>query len=170
MLNELLKRLNMEARAIQKNIRTSPRKLRLVADVARKLTPLEALEMLPYSQKRAAVPLVKAIKSAVANAVSQGANPTDLSFKEIQIGEGPTLKRGRPVSRGMWHPILKRTSRIRIIVTDEARAQKINAKLKRDVSSKSDKQVKQKTKPVKMSKKTVANKSKSKNKNKKGDK
>jgi len=109
----------MEAKAVQKNIRTSPRKLRLVADVARKLTPTEAIEMLPYSQKRAAVALVKTIKSAVANAVSQGASPENLRFKEIQIGEGPTLKRGRAVSRGMWHPILKRTSRIRVIVFEE---------------------------------------------------
>lgn len=117
----------MEAKAIQKNIRTSPRKLRLVANVARKLSPSEAVEMLPYSQKRAAIPLVKTIKSAIANAVSQGANPVDLKFKEIQIGEGATLKRGRPVSRGMWHPIMKRTSHIRIIVTDESKTQKTNS-------------------------------------------
>jgi len=106
----------MEAITTQKYIRTSPRKLRLVAGMVRTLTPKQAIEMLPYAQKRAAEPLLKAIKTAVSNAQNKGAQMDELVFKEIQITEGPRLKRGRPVSRGMWHPVVKRTSHIRVIV------------------------------------------------------
>jgi len=137
----------MQAQAIQKSIRMSPRKLRLVADAARKLTPSEAIEMLPYLRKRAAVPLHKTIVSAVANAKQKGVNPDQLVFKEIQIGEGPTLKRGRPVSKGAWHPVMKRTSRIRIIVTDESKS-------KKSLNDQKNKQPEQKVKTKKVSKKT----------------
>jgi len=117
----------MEATAIQKNIRMSPRKVRLVADVVRLITPAEALKMLPSIRKRAATPLYKAIKSAVANAHVKGMDVNNLTFKEIQIMEGPTLKRGIPVSRGRWHRILKRSSHIKIVVTAPA-SQKLKSK------------------------------------------
>lgn len=106
----------METKAQQKFILMSPRKIRLVADMVRKLTPLEALKVLPFSNKKAAIPLAKVIKTAVANAKDKGASDTDLFFKEIQITEGPRLKRGRPVSRGQWHPVKKRMSHIRVVV------------------------------------------------------
>ncbi len=109
----------MEVIAKEKFIRTSPRKIRLVADVVREMTPVQALEMLPFLRKRAAKPLYKAIKSAVANAKVKGLVEKDLVFKEIEINEGPTLKRGRAVSRGQWHPILKRTSHIRVVLKGE---------------------------------------------------
>jgi len=80
------------------------------------LKPTEAIETLPHVGKRAAGPLAKAIKSAVANARQKGISDQDLEFKEIQIGEGPSLKRGRPVSKGRWHPYLRRTSHIRVIL------------------------------------------------------
>lgn len=80
------------------------------------LKPAEAVETLPHSGKRAAGPLVKTIKSAIANAKQKGINDQDLEFKEIQIGEGPTLKRGRPVARGRWHPYVRRMSHIRIVL------------------------------------------------------
>jgi len=106
----------MEAITTQKYVRTTPRKLRLVVGMIRSLTPKQAIEMLPYTQKRASEPLLKAIKTAVANAKNKGAQVDDLVFKEIQITEGPRLKRGRAVSRGMWHPVVKRTSHIRVVV------------------------------------------------------
>lgn len=106
----------MEAIAIQKHIRTSPRKLREVVYMIEGLSPAKAMEMLPYSNKRASKPLLKVIKSAVANAKERGMAESDLVFKEIQVNEGKTLKRGLPVSRGIWHPIMKRMSHVRIIV------------------------------------------------------
>lgn len=103
--------------ATQKYLLESPRKLRLVVAIAKKMKPVEAVEKLPFVQKRAAVDLAKVIKSAIANAKAQGASDTDLVFKEIQIGEGPRLKRGRAASRGMWHPLKKRMAHIRVVLT-----------------------------------------------------
>ncbi len=106
----------MEIVSTQKYILMSPRKLRLVANAVRKLSPNEAVTVLPFMEKRAAEPLEKAIKTALANAKVHGLNGDELVFKEIQIGEGPRLKRGRPVSRGRWHPYKKRMSHIRIVL------------------------------------------------------
>jgi len=53
----------------------------------------------------------------VANAKQKGISDTDLILKDIQINEGPMLKRGRPVSRGRWHPYNRRMSHIRVVLT-----------------------------------------------------
>ncbi|EKE13585.1 MAG: hypothetical protein ACD_13C00010G0071 [uncultured bacterium] len=105
-----------EFKAIQKYLLMSPRKVRLVVGVIKKMKPAEAVEKLPFVQKRAAGDLSKVIKSAIAAAKAQGVSDTDLVFKEIQIGEGPRLKRGKPVSRGMWHPFKRRMSHIRVVL------------------------------------------------------
>lgn len=107
----------MEIIATQKYFLMSPKKLRPVVNVIKKLKVSEAIDKLPFIQKRAAEPLVKLIKSAIANAKNKGVSEDDLVFKEIQVGEGPRLKRGMPVSRGMWHPITKRMSHIRVVLT-----------------------------------------------------
>ncbi len=100
-------------KAKQTNIRISPRKLRLVADSIRELTPLEALVYLRFLNKSAAQPLAKVIKSALANAkTNHGLDPKNLRFKTVMIGKGPTYKRWRAVSRGSAHSIFKRTSHI----------------------------------------------------------
>lgn len=106
----------MEIKAEQKYLLMSPRKVRVVVDMIKKLKPLGAIESLPLVGKRAAEPLRKVILSAIANAKAKGISETDLIFKEIQVGEGPRLKRGKPVSRGQWHPIKKRMSHIRVVL------------------------------------------------------
>jgi large subunit ribosomal protein L22 len=103
--------------ATQKYLLMSPRKIRLVVAVIKKMKPAEAIEKLPFVQKRAGTDLSKVIKSAMASAKNAGVSETDLIFKEIQIGEGPRLKRGRAASRGMWHPFKKRMAHIRVILT-----------------------------------------------------
>lgn len=103
--------------ATQKYLLESPRKIRLVVPLVKKMKPVEAVEKLPFIQKRAAGDLAKVIKSAIANAKAQGISDADLVFKEIQIGEGPRLKRGRAASRGMWHPFKKRMAHIRVVLT-----------------------------------------------------
>ncbi|KKQ95917.1 MAG: 50S ribosomal protein L22 [Candidatus Woesebacteria bacterium GW2011_GWB1_43_14] len=118
----------MKANSEQKYVRITPRKLRLVVDSIRKLTPEQAIEVLPLINKRAAEPLLKAVKSAVSNAKNKGIDSADLRFVEIQINEGPRIKRGRPVSRGRWHPVLKRMSHIKVIV--EAKKEKEKQKRK----------------------------------------
>lgn len=106
----------MEFKSEQKHLLLSPRKIRPVVDVIKKMTPVKALDVLPFVKKRASEFLFKVIKSAMANAVQKGADVNSLIFKEIQIGEGPRLKRGNPVSRGRWHPIKKRMSHIKVIL------------------------------------------------------
>lgn len=105
--------------ATQKYLIMSPRKIRLVVAVIKKMKPLEAVEKLPFVQRRASEAVAKVIKSALANAKNQGVNETDLVFKEIQIGEGPRLKRGRAASRGRWHPFKKRMSHIRVVLVSK---------------------------------------------------
>lgn len=107
----------MDIKAEQKYLLMSPKKVRVVVGMIKKLKPTQAIEVLPLVGKRAAEPLAKVIKSAIASARQKGISEKDLVFKEIQIGEGPRLKRGRPVSRGQWHPIKKRMSHIRVILT-----------------------------------------------------
>lgn len=122
----------MEFRAIQKFIRISPKKIRPVAAVAKKLKPLEAVEKLPFVAKKASLPLKKVIVQALASAKEKGISGENLKFKEIQITEGPRLKRGRPVSRGRWHPIKKRMSHIRVVLETKTTNEKLkvqNAKL-----------------------------------------
>jgi len=115
----------MEIIAYQKFVRTSPRKLRLVADAVRNLPPTQALTQLKFINKRAAVPLAKVFKQAVSNAVNNSnLKETDLKIKHLQIEEGPTLKRWRAVSRGRAHRILKRMSHIKIVLEAKEEAKK----------------------------------------------
>ena len=75
----------------------------------------DALDMLQFSNRRAAPMIAKVIKSALANAVQEGgANPENLVVTQATVNEGPTMKRWRPRARGMAYPILKRTSHINI--------------------------------------------------------
>lgn len=114
----------MEFKSEQKHILLSPRKVRPVADVIRKMSPKKAIEVLPFVKKRASEPLAKVIKAAAAAAAEKGIDLDNLKFKEIQIGEGPRLKRGRPVSRGRWHPIKKRMSHVRVVLESVEKAKK----------------------------------------------
>ncbi len=99
----------------QKYIRTPARKLRLLADSVRHLSPADALVNLKFMNKAAAIPLYKAIKAAVAGAKeNNGLTADKLMFKTLDIGEGPTYKRFRAVSRGQAHPVMKRTAHIRV--------------------------------------------------------
>ena len=119
----------MEVKAEAKYIRTSPRKVRLVVEMIKGLSPQRALDYLKFVNKRAAKPLSKLIQSAIANAKNNfGLKPEDLKFKEIQVGEGPTLKRWRAISRGRAHPIMKRASHIKVIL--ESKNQKSKTQIK----------------------------------------
>lgn len=108
----------MEITAIQKNIGHSPRKMRLVADVVRKLTPLQALQRLRFVQKAASPHLAKVIKTALANAKQQGLDGT-WKFRSLEVNEGWKMKRYRSAARGRVRPYVKQTSHIKIILTDE---------------------------------------------------
>lgn len=107
----------MEYITIQKNISSSPRKLRLVAGMVRKMDPYHALDILHFTRNSAAVPLAKAIKTVIANAGSKDL----LAFKSIEINEGLKMKRYRvgTAGRGRGRPYKKKTAHIKIILTDE---------------------------------------------------
>lgn len=107
----------MEYTAIQKNISTPPRKLRLVADMVRKMTPEAALGVLKFTNKQAALPLAKAIKTAIANAGKK----ENLQFVKLEINKGIDLKRFRAGSKGRTYPYKRKLSHIKIVLTDELR-------------------------------------------------
>lgn len=109
----------MEVVATQRYIRMSPRKLRLVVDMIRDLTPAEALSILPFVRKRAAGVVVKGIKNAIEQAKHKGFSEDSLRFKEIQVSDGPRLKRYRPVARGRVHTVFKRMSHLRIVLDSD---------------------------------------------------
>jgi large subunit ribosomal protein L22 len=116
-----------EVKAFARYIHVSPRKLRLVADLVRQ-TPVDvALEQLRFSSKNAALPLTKAINSAIANAIHNfDWNRDDLFIKALTIDGGPVFKRYAPRAQGRAFVERKRTSHIS--VTLERRTKPINKK------------------------------------------
>ena len=109
----------MEAYAIAKGVRIAPRKARLVIDLIRGKNVAEADKILKNINKEAARLSRKVLVSAVANAENNlGLNKADLVVKEAIVNEGQTMKRMRFGSRGHVDPIKKRTSHIKIVVSD----------------------------------------------------
>lgn len=107
----------MEIQAILKTSRISTRKARLIADVIRGKKALDAMSTLALVHKRAAIPVGKTLKSAIANATNNAKmNAEDLIISTIEVGEGSALKRFHPSTRGRIHPYKKRTSHIRIVL------------------------------------------------------
>ena len=102
-------------KAIANNIRISPKKLAVVAEVVRGMKAEDALKFLKFAPKKGADLLYKVVHSAVSNAQhNDNQNPSDLYLASLVVTKGIVYKRGRPVSRGRMHPILKRTSNIRL--------------------------------------------------------
>jgi large subunit ribosomal protein L22 len=109
----------MQAKAIARNIRMSPYKVRRVIDVVRGKPVDEALAILKYMPQRASVEVARAIKSAAANAEHNfDMEPADLVVKTIFADEGPRFKRYQPRARGRVDMIQKRTTHITVIVDD----------------------------------------------------
>lgn len=111
-------------KAIAKNIKISPRKMRLVVDAVKKLQVDQALIKLSITAKRAGIPIKKVIESAIANAVNNfKAERTKLAVREITITEGITYKRFHFAARGRTRPYKKRTSHITVILEDKVTKQ-----------------------------------------------
>ncbi|HEY4870735.1 MAG TPA: 50S ribosomal protein L22 [Candidatus Dormibacteraeota bacterium] len=109
----------MEVQAKAKWVRTSPRKVRLVAQTLRNLPVSEALVACSFMPKSAARDVAKVIRSAQANAENNfNLVRDDLVIKEIRVEPGPMLKRGQPRAMGRLFSIFKRTSHITAIVED----------------------------------------------------
>ena len=111
----------MEVRAITKDTGVPPRKARLLVNMVRGKKVDEALSMLQFTPSPSAKILAKTIKSAAANAESAyQMMPSELKIVEIFADEARTLKRFRPRSRGRVSPVLKRSSHITVVVSEEA--------------------------------------------------
>lgn len=101
------------------NSRISPQKMRLVADQIRGLAVERALDVLTFSNKKAATVIKKVLESAIANAEhNDGADIDDLKISEILVDAGPTMKRLRPRARGRADRIIKRTSHLKVTVSE----------------------------------------------------
>ncbi|HPM41170.1 MAG TPA: 50S ribosomal protein L22 [bacterium] len=109
----------MPAKARLKMIRMTPRKVRVVANQVRGKAAQEAVDYLTFCKRSAARPLLKLIKSAIANAdVKGGMDVDNLFVKELLVDSGPTMKRWMPRARGMATPVLKRTSKISVTLDE----------------------------------------------------
>lgn len=109
-----------EAVAITKNIRITPRKMRLVIDLVRNKPLEEAYNILLNTNKSASEVVLKTIKSAEANAVNNfHMNPSDLIVSKIFAGDGPRLKRFLPRAKGSASGIIKRTSMLTVVVSQK---------------------------------------------------
>lgn len=107
--------------AIAKNVRMSPLKVRIVLDLIRGKNVDEAMAILQFSPKDAAVVVGKVLKSAAANAENnQELNRDNLFVSECYVGAGPIIKRYQPHAQGRAFSIMKRTSHITVIVKERA--------------------------------------------------
>lgn len=109
----------MSTSATLKYARTSPQKIRLVADQIRGLSVDRALNVLTFSNKKAAAIIKKLLESAIANAEhNDGADIDELKVSSVYVNQGPTLKRLRPRARGRADRIIKRMSHVTVTVTE----------------------------------------------------
>lgn len=110
----------MEAKAIARYVRVSPRKARLVANEVRGYDYYEAVDILKFLNKRIAKDILTLLNSAAANAGNIDANVSfdDLYIKKIYVDEGPIMKRFRPRARGRAARIRKKLSHITIVLSD----------------------------------------------------
>jgi|SRR5665647_1287373 large subunit ribosomal protein L22 len=109
----------MEARAIARYLRVSPLKARQVADLVRGKDVKEALGILRYTNKKSSPLISKVVKSAIANAEhNYDMDSDELYIWEIQINEGPTLKRMKPRAYGRADVRRHRTSHISVVLRE----------------------------------------------------
>ena len=111
----------MEVKAKLKHSRSTPRKVRLVADLIRGKNVNEAVNILAFTPKKAAGMIQKLLKSAIANAEENHKvlDVDDLYIKSIRVDKGVVWKRSIPRARGMATPIMKRMSHITIILDEK---------------------------------------------------
>ncbi|MBI2577395.1 MAG: 50S ribosomal protein L22 [Candidatus Wildermuthbacteria bacterium] len=105
----------MKATAKLRYLRIAPRKVRHVADIIRGKQVPQAETLLRFAVRKAADPILKTLRSAVASArVNHGIDETNLYISKITVDEGPKLKRIEPRARGAAYPIQKKSSHITI--------------------------------------------------------
>ena len=111
----------MESTAKAGFIRMSARKVRLVADEIRGYEMIEAVDILKHMKKKASDIILKVVRSAGANAkvLNPDVEEKELFIKKVYVDEGMTIKRFRYRAKGRGSRILKRTSKITVVLSDE---------------------------------------------------
>ncbi len=110
----------MEAKAIVRNVRMTPRKIKLICDLIRGKNANEAMAIIKNTPKAACEPMEKLLRSAMANAENNfDMDPDILYVKEIMVGPGPVMKRVMPRAQGRAFRILKRTSHITMVLSEK---------------------------------------------------
>lgn len=122
----------MEITTIQKYLHTSPRKLRLVADMVRKMAPQSALDVLRVTPKDAAKDLAKAFETVLANAKQKGLDSQKITLKSLEINESAKMRRYRAGTRGRAKPFKRRMAHIKIVLSDQVTGDSKKAEVKKE--------------------------------------
>jgi large subunit ribosomal protein L22 len=160
--------MNKTVYAKTKYVRSTPRKTRLVVDMIRGKNAVDAYNIVRFANKRAAELVAKTLKSAMANAEhNHGMDRNNLVVSQAFVNEAPTFKRGRAVSKGRYHQILKRNSHIIIglsekVVKADAKAEPVKKTAADKKAGKEVKKAEKKTK-TKTAKKINSKTTKTKN-------
>lgn len=119
----------MEVTAHAKGVKVSTRKVRLVADAIRNMAARDAVAALSVTQKHGAYPLLKVIKSAMANAVNNAKlSEANLVISKLEVNEGQFLKRFHASTRGRIKPYKKRTTHITVVLKELVEAKSVTEK------------------------------------------
>jgi len=132
MMNQFLKQINMEAVAKLNNYPTSPRKMRLLADLIRGMEVEKALGILQFNPKHPAVPMYKLLKSAINNWEQKNADEkvedAGLIVKTIMVDGGRVIKRMRPAPQGRGYRVRKRSNHVTIVVDSNVNGKETSLK------------------------------------------
>lgn len=130
----------MAVKAVAKGVRMSPRKVGVVAQLVRGRSVADALVILSHTPRRTALPVLKAIESAKANADhNHNYKPDTLQIVSISVTPGPRFKRYRPAAHGRALPFQRRTSHISVTVDGEMRAPKKPVAAKKETAKEESK-------------------------------
>lgn len=110
----------INVRAQLKTLRMSPKKVRLIVNLVRGMNAVRAEEKLTFLQKRAGEPILKLLRSAIANALKNNNLRKDsLRITEVTVNAGPVMRRSRPRAHGRAFPIKKRSSHVIMVLGGE---------------------------------------------------
>lgn len=107
-------------------IRVSPRKIRSIIDLVRGMKVDSALDQLNFIGKKAAIPVIKTLKSGIAAAKEKNLDSNSLWIKEVFCDSGPFLKRQILLSRGRASPIKKRMSHLTVVLSEQPKVKNPN--------------------------------------------
>jgi large subunit ribosomal protein L22 len=129
----------LTVKAYAKGVDQAPRKVALVASLVRRRSVADALVILSHTPKRAALPVIKAIESAKANAVNtHGLDAKTLVISTLSVTAGARLKRFKPASRGRALPFQKKSANILVEVTGDVKPKKKPVAAKAEVAEKKE--------------------------------